>query len=318
MSIHGHLGVTIIGHRGSGCTDSPFAQSRNKAEKRIIPAENTLSSFKLAFDRGADAVEYDVVEAAGRLLVVHNVVLSDHVFSPAPLPAKHLTDLCYEEIRDLRTGIDGDGEIPTFAAVLALTQKNAPSTASIGQNIEIKGTKGSGLPEDLGFVERIVDSFNASGHPPERTVFSSFGLGEIIKFNALMPKARIGMLFETRAKPESSICPHRRQDSENRYLHFTESNLGFVLERASIKYVHPEISSVTKHMAEMAAENGLGINTWAWEESNPLTDPESHDNICNAVRICEANDVKLGIITDFVPEMRAVVRDCLNYPSPHL
>lgn len=124
--------ITIGGHRGFGCTDHAFYQYRPLAE---LPVENTLASIRQAFDAGAHFVELDAVFTAdNQVAVLHNVVPTDHFFT-APIPAKPINQLPWDDIRNYPTGRHGTGSVALLADVLTLITDVAPPPYRLTRSI---------------------------------------------------------------------------------------------------------------------------------------------------------------------------------------
>ncbi|OXM17039.1 glycerophosphodiester phosphodiesterase [Paenibacillus herberti] len=157
----------VIGHRGAA-GEAP---------------ENTLASFRLAADQGADMVELDVhLSADGKLIVCHDETLdrtSDQTGA--------IRDLTEYAIRNADAGnwfsSDFSGErIPLLEEVY----EALPDSMEI--NVEVKDAAGSALdPVLLGFLRE-------DGRL-ERTIVSSFDHKLLVRLKQAEPKLRIGLLY---------------------------------------------------------------------------------------------------------------------------
>lgn len=111
------MGVSVFGHRGA-CGYMP---------------ENTMPSFELAFELGADAIEFDVVLTRDHVpVILHDLDLT-HTTNVLDFPelATNVNELTYEQLKMLRTKErypegrvesakhDGQYQIPTLDEVLA-------------------------------------------------------------------------------------------------------------------------------------------------------------------------------------------------------
>lgn len=305
--------IRLGGHRGSGCTDSLFARAaslRSKA-RRNKPPENTLDSIAQAFEHGADFVEIDVLRTLDDVLVVtHSNDLREHVRTYPP-SARFIGELRLEEVRQLRTGRRGrTGMIPTLAEVLDLVAEQRARRALPGfvLNIEIKDVKGTRAPKIVPGHPSVVELLarQVPAHPTlplEAIVFSSFASSDLAELAGLLPAARLGMLFDLdrdAGKPVYEADPQLT----DRYLSFTPANLEMVRRQLAesggrLEFVHPEIDTLTP--AAMNAASPLAVNCWVMRERVPVRRRQS---LIRAVRLARENHLRLGVITDFVSEMR--------------
>lgn len=152
----------IIGHRGA-------AQ---------IP-ENTIPSFELALEKGADGVELDVRRSGdGLLVVVHDSVVGRHAVRSTP----------YEKFKKLR----GGHEIPLFEDVLKTLGKRTL--------LDIEFKHG-------GFEEQAVELI-AKHTNPEKTMVSGFDTDLLIKVHELLPALQLGFIYNRTQDEESRHnCP---------------------------------------------------------------------------------------------------------------
>ena len=141
--------ATIIGHRGAN--GHP---------------ENTLPSFELALERGADGIELDVRKSGdGQLIVVHGSVVGSLSVQATP----------FEEIRHL----DGGYEIPLLEEVL----KQFSGRTFL--DIELK---------EPGYEEAAIKLIRE--HADTRQVMiSGFSTVMLNKVHQLLPDIRLGYIF---------------------------------------------------------------------------------------------------------------------------
>lgn len=141
--------ATIIGHRGAN--GQP---------------ENTIPSFELALERGADGIELDVRRSGdGQLIVVHGSVVGSLSVQATP----------FEEIRHL----DGGYEIPLFEDVL----KRFSGRTFL--DIELK---------EPGYEEAAINLIKE--HADTRQVMiSGFSTVMLNKVHQLLPDIRLGYIF---------------------------------------------------------------------------------------------------------------------------
>jgi glycerophosphoryl diester phosphodiesterase len=137
----------------------------HRGAKREFP-ENTLASFRRAFELGADAVELDVHSTRDRVVVVHH----DPTLTKTG-PA--IKDLSWPELEDCV-----DGLIPTLRSVLEAI------SASATVYVEIKG---------LGIEKEVAETL---AHSPVRCAVHSFDHATIERMREIAPKIARGVLFD--------------------------------------------------------------------------------------------------------------------------
>jgi glycerophosphoryl diester phosphodiesterase len=305
--------IRLGGHRGSGCTDSAFARvaSLRSSARRTKPPENTLESIAQAFEQGADFVEIDVLRTLDdALIVTHSNALREHVLVP-PSAARFMGELRLEEVRQLRTGLRGrSAPIPTLAEVLDLVSewRTRRALSDFVLNIEIKDVKGTRAPKHVPGRPSLVELLarQVPAHPTlpmEAIVFSSFALSDLVELARLLPAARLGMLFDLDREAGSLVYKADPQLTD-RYLPFTPAEIEKVRRQLAeaggrLEFVHPEIDTLTP--AAVKAASPLGVNCWVLRERVPS---RRRHSLIQAVRLARANRLRLGLITDFVPETR--------------
>ena len=138
----------VVGHRGD----------------KLFAPENTLSSFRQAAEKGADAVEFDVKLTADR----HVIVLHDQMVDRTTDGVGNVAKLSLDDIKKYDAGIQFPGQfpnekIPTLEEVFSLVGNR------LMMNIELTNYA---TPTD-GLVVKVVDLVKK--HRMERRVlFSSF------------------------------------------------------------------------------------------------------------------------------------------------
>ena len=144
----------IIGHRGAAG----------------LAPENTLPSFRRAFELGVDAIELDVHVVEGVLVVIHDEELDRTTNGQGRVDATTLA-----ELRALDAGA---GEaIPTLAEVIAITPPE------VGINVELKGESTASAAAAM-----LADSHHD-------TLVSSFDHDELGAFAAHGLPVRLAPLF---------------------------------------------------------------------------------------------------------------------------
>lgn len=299
--------LAVGGHRGMGCTDHDFYQSRRKIAE--LPVENTLESIIAAYVAGADYVEIDAVMSAdGVLFTLHNVVPADHFFAAAK-PAAMLNQMTFDEIKRFGTGRGDNGRIMPLSDILQAIAEVSPKTLPWDVNIEIKGVQGSDQPiEKNDYIKNLASVVKNSPLPIDRVLFSSFALHNVMAMSHELPKAQYGMLFGEKPDPRPIYADHRDNPS-CQYLPFNPAHTAIVkglwgegaAPRAELGYFHPEFASITPDTIMLADKHDVGINSWAlFEEMTPAR-RMAYTRLADA---CQAEDVPFSVITDYIDAFR--------------
>lgn len=157
--------VTAVAHRGD-----PY---------RV--RENTIDSLRSAFDRGADAVEFDVrLTRDGVPVLLHDQTLKRLWGHERPL-----SSLSADEVR----GLTGGG-VPTLAEALAVTGDGRVM-------IDLPGEPG------LRAVRRIVDTVRECG--AQERVYYTAGPTAMLAVRAADPSAEIAMTWTSLAPPRPAL-----------------------------------------------------------------------------------------------------------------
>ncbi len=158
----------VIGHRGD----------------KVSAPENTLSAFKLAAEKGADAVEFDVkLTADGQVIVLH-----DPTVDRTTDGSGKIADLPLAAARELDAGAwfseQYRGEkIPTLAEVFETVGKR------IHMNVELTNYS---TPNDA-LVPKVVELVKEHGME-SRVLFSSFLARNLRTAQRLLPEVPCGLL----------------------------------------------------------------------------------------------------------------------------
>jgi glycerophosphoryl diester phosphodiesterase len=147
--------IVVIGHRGAA---------------GLLP-ENTLSSFRQAYDCGVHAVELDVYVVEGELVVIHDDTVDRTTNGRGPVMGISLS-----ELRRLDAG--NGCQVPLLAEVV----RDLPD--GVGLNVEMKG------PDTVVPVAAFL-----AEHPGLDVLVSSFRLTELHEFRQLAPDVRVAPLF---------------------------------------------------------------------------------------------------------------------------
>lgn len=150
--------------------------------------ENTLIAFEQAAQLQSFGVEFDVhLTKDNQLVVIH-----DEAIDRTSNGNGYVKDYTLEQLRTYDYGAWFDAKfagqtIPTLAEVLAIFQ----STNQI-INIEIK----SDIFEYPGIEVLIANEIQAF-HLEKRVIISSFNHESIVRFQQIMPKVKVALLFES-------------------------------------------------------------------------------------------------------------------------
>ena len=155
--------MRIIGHRGA---------------PGYAP-ENTLESFELAIRQGVPVIELDVHQcASGELVVIHDERV-DRTTNGKGLVA----EMTLDELKNLDAG--NGNQVPTLEEVLEAVGRR------VKINIEIKGRK---VAQPL--AEMLSKFMFEKEWNPNYFYVSSFDHRQLKQFHSLIPRVRIGVLYE--------------------------------------------------------------------------------------------------------------------------
>jgi glycerophosphoryl diester phosphodiesterase len=162
------LAPVIVAHRG---------------DKACAP-ENTISAFKQAADKGADAVEFDVkLTSDGRVIVIH-----DQTVNRTTNGSGNVARLSFAELQELEAGVQFPGKflgekIPTLDEVFEAVGKR------LYMNVELTNYS---TPTDS-LIPKVVDLVKKHG-VQSRVLFSSFFAQNLHKARQLLPDVPSGLL----------------------------------------------------------------------------------------------------------------------------
>lgn len=185
--------------------------------------DNTLASYQLAIDEGADMIEMDVQITQDRVFVAY------HDFIPLGMD-KDFSDLTFDEISriDVGSGFDSKfrGEtIPKLEDALQLINNKCYLI------LEIKTLAGSNFKENANSLVELIDKYNYI----DKTIFGSFNysaLSQLKKLNPEINTAAIKIPLDNRLPSElnkliqcdSYICSVEELN-DNIYQDAIESNV---------------------------------------------------------------------------------------------
>lgn len=207
----------VIGHRGAAGTHP----------------ENTMVSFRRAFELGVDGIEFDVHRTAdGHLVVIHDPAV-DRTTDGSGL----IMMMTLEQIRALDAGSWKD---PRFAGeqVPTLQELIRATPPGVRLYLELK----AGSVHYPGIEQELVDVLKAEG-ALARTQVSSFDHRALVKLKEICPELPLGML--------------------------TSSNLVDPVRMAreiGCEAIHPAWPWVTPEYVEAAHAAGLQVNCWTVNE----------------------------------------------------
>ena len=196
--------MLVIGHRGAPAYEP----------------ENTLSSFALALELGADMLEFDVFTLpTGEAVIFHDRYL-DRTTDGTGL-------LLHHSFRELRRLDAGHGQkIPTLQEVLDLVERRAPLV------VELK------TPGSAAVVAQILDEYiHNRGWRPEQFVVASFDHREL-------------QLFKTQYAPHIPIA------ASTASIH---TDLAAFAERMGAMAIMPDMNCINRELVQDAHERGLRV-----------------------------------------------------------
>ncbi len=158
----------VIGHRGD----------------KLYAPENTLSSFKQAAEKGADAVEFDVKLTADR----HVIVLHDQIVDRTTNGSGNVAKLPLEAIKKFDAGIQYPGQFPN-EKIPTLEEVFETIGNRLLMNVELTNY----LTPDDGLVTMVVELVKKYGME-KRVLFSSFFPWNLHKTAKLLPETPRALL----------------------------------------------------------------------------------------------------------------------------
>jgi glycerophosphoryl diester phosphodiesterase len=166
--------VEIIGHRGASF-DAP---------------ENTLASIRLAWEQGADAVEFDVWQTRdGQVVLFHDETLDRTTGAAGRVPDNTLAELRQRDV--------GRWKSPAFAGERVATLAEALATVPDGKRALIEVKCG---PEVVPELDRVLA---ASGLAPYQTTVISFSADVVAAVKQRRPDVPAYWVVDLEERPRS-------------------------------------------------------------------------------------------------------------------
>jgi glycerophosphoryl diester phosphodiesterase len=210
----------------------PFTIYAHRGARGHAP-ENTLLAFSLAFDLGADAIEFDVQRSSDDELVV----IHDDTVDRTTNGRGYVRETPFAKLRELNAGVrwNTPQRIPTLAETLALVEARGGA-----MNLEVKADS----REDALATAAIIESALADLNEPMRAriLVSSFELDAVAWLKSRLPWLRVGALF--------SGSQWRKEDMVSRALDL------------DAEAIHPNIRLVLPDLVDRAHAAGLRVNVW--------------------------------------------------------
>ncbi len=155
----------------------------HRGDKACAP-ENTLSAFKEAAKKGADAVEFDVkLTIDGQVIVIH-----DQTVDRTTNGKGNVANLSFSELRRLDAGLQFPGQFPE-EKIPSLEEVFETVGKLLYMNIELTNYS---TPSDT-LVLNVVEMVKKHGMQ-RRVLFSSFLPWNLRKARTLLPEVPCGLL----------------------------------------------------------------------------------------------------------------------------
>jgi glycerophosphoryl diester phosphodiesterase len=169
--------------------------------------ENSIAAITRALSLGVDAIEIDIFQVGGELLVTHDRRLGRTVSGEGVI-----TDLSLDYIRQQQLA---NGEpVPTLQQILALIGNQ------VLLNIEIKGA--NTLPR---LVQVLRDYVNSTQGSYEQYLISSFDHQQLFQAMQQLPEVKRGVLIEGIPLDYAACCEPLKAYAFNTHLSFITPEL---------------------------------------------------------------------------------------------
>ncbi len=214
----------IIAHRGASA----------------LAPENTMASFRLAKDLGADGIELDVMLSADeRLVVIHDLNVSRTTNGQGKV-----NEMSWEQLKDLEAGSSFSEKFAGEPLPL-LEQVFEELGGQLLINVELKN---NATPKDQ-LTEKVIRLVQAMGLA-ETVLLSSFTARNLLVADNLAPDIRKGLL--TLPGLGRSLF------------------LGLWMRRYPFDALHPNFKDVSHKSVDFLHKQGKQVNVWTVDRANDL------------------------------------------------
>src|SRR5215831_1729822 len=195
--------------------------------------ENTLLAFSLAFDLGADAIEFDVQRSSDSQLVV----IHDDTLDRTTNGHGYVRETPFEKLREVDAGVrwNTPQRIPTLTETLALMESYGGA-----MNLELKADSREDALATAAIIESALTDLTEATR--KRILLSSFELDSVGWLKSRLPNLRVGALF--------TGAQWRKEDMVSRALDL------------DAEAVHPNVRLAQPDLVERAHAVGLRVNVW--------------------------------------------------------
>ena len=212
----------IIGHRGAS-RDAP---------------ENTLESFRLAWEQGADGIEADFrLTADRRIVCMHDATAGRTTGSDASIADTTLKELRRLDAGHLKGGVWSGAMIPTLDEVLAALPGDSRLFIEIKSGAEI--------------VPHLEGVLQASGISPERIRLLSFSADLIAELRQKLPDWRACWL-----------CDYRHSTLNNLWRPSQAEVLDTLRRSDANGLASADRSFLDRDLVETLRRDGMEIHVW--------------------------------------------------------
>ena len=214
----------IFGHRGA-CAHAP---------------ENTIASFRLAVEQGADFIELDAkLSKDHQVMVIHDPTVDRTTNGKGKVNELSLAELQVLDAGSHFNSKFAGEKIPTLDEVFK----------SVGRNIfvNVELTNYSSNNDDL--IPLVADVVKAN-RMEERVLFSSFLPKNLKKIHELIPQA-----------PTAILCLSGLSGLLSR---------SFLMTGVSPKVIHPYLSDTTAGMVGREHKRGRRVHVWTVNEESDM------------------------------------------------
>lgn len=173
----------IVAHRGASY-DAP---------------ENTAASARLAWEQGADAVEFDIrITTDGKIIAIHDKSTK----RTTGVPGK-AEEMSFEELRKLDAGSWKDA---SFAGEKLPTLEEMLATTPSGKRLFVE------IKSDQRIVPVLKKSLEASGLKPEQIVLIAFDYETIKEAKRTMPQYEALWIVGYKPDPDTGRLPYELEE----------------------------------------------------------------------------------------------------------